>query len=245
MSALTCLKSVILINEMASYRWSDWTAKCASNLISAGSSVASYCLPPFHNLQIFSFPNPISVLTAVPGWAYQNVAIKGTFDVNVALANDEPESTAVTSSPSSTTSSTSTSTSSSSSTSTSASSTASFSSTPSPTSSSPHTGAIAGGVVGGVIGVALLGLIAFLWRRHLARERKSTQNGAWPITGAGTYPSTGGETPLMKENFRQSDALSPTAQAYGSQRPYVSLRIPYFNSNCTFQSVMRICLPFL
>lgn len=102
---------------------------------------------PFNSdaLYYVRFPENIPPETAVPGWAYENVTISNTFNVQDALQNKFPESSAtriiqtLTSLPTSSTSPV-TSTSSSSS------------------GSGSNTGAISGSVVGGVAAVVALSL---------------------------------------------------------------------------------------
>lgn len=96
-----------------------------------------------------------------------------------------------------------------SSTSTSVSTSTTPSSSPSPTKNQSDKGTIVGGVVGSVVAVGLLGLVAFLWRRHLSDASKGTQD-----AGVGVNASTNGEVPTMRQSYVQ--------QAYGTQKLYVS-----------------------
>ena len=143
-----------------------------------------------------SFPTDIPSLTAVPGWAYENVTVTGTFDPQSALADSAPESTAThvqstqTAVGSSGTHS----------------ATASSSAVPSSGGkSSNHAGAIAGGVVGGIVGVALIALVAFLLIRRQKNKRSPSPAGSpimqekmdpqyqpVPYAPTPTSPQTGG-----------------------------------------------------
>ncbi|RPD62059.1 hypothetical protein L226DRAFT_571434 [Lentinus tigrinus ALCF2SS1-7] len=134
------------------------------------------------------YPNPIPPGTAIPSWAFQDVTVKGAFDVAEAeLTGDSPESTAsLSASTTSTTSSSSSSIATMTSSDTPSSSTPSASSaSASPTASaaaesgsgapkSSNVGAIVGGVVGGVIGLILIGsAIFYMLRRQRNLDRKA------------------------------------------------------------------------
>lgn len=168
-------------------------------------------------------PVTIPADTAIPGWAYQNVTITGTFEIGEALANNIPESTAISSASSSTTSSRkATSTLTASLSSSHPSSTSSPSSSVSSSSSSSHTVAIVGGIVGGVVGAAALGVLAFLLGR-----RTSTQSAAMSDRKGTTFLGSQ-TTPLMneKEDSNGSGRFSPPqalTQAYEPPRFYVSI----------------------
>ncbi|KAL5529756.1 hypothetical protein ACEPAG_5741 [Sanghuangporus baumii] len=130
--------------------WSAWSANCPEVFAQA-------------------FPQDIPQDTAVPGWAYDPIPNNGTFDVNQALTDNSPESTATFIQSTNTGTRTATGT---------ASSVAQAGGGDDDGGGS-NTGAIAGGVVGGVVGVALLGLLGFfLYRRKRNQNAKlsSIQN---------------------------------------------------------------------
>ncbi|KAL5511096.1 hypothetical protein ACEPAH_4311 [Sanghuangporus vaninii] len=123
--------------------WSAWSANCPEVFVQ-------------------SYPQDIPQDTAVPGWAYDPIPNNGTFDVNQALADNSPESTATLVQSTNTGTRTTTGT---------ASSIAQADGGDHDDGGGSNTGAIAGGVVGGVVGVALLGLLGFFLYR-----RKRNQN---------------------------------------------------------------------
>lgn len=160
----------------------------------------------------YRFPAGIPSGTVVPGWAFEDVTKSDIFSVSTALADNSPESSSVTNSPSSTSSATNSGTASVSSDSTQSSSSASSeptgSSSPRTTS---HVGAIAGGVVGGIVGIAGLSALAFFLGRRHQRASAATAGPDWPVA-----PITD-ESAGTKYTPPNSDA-----QVYDSVRLYVS-----------------------
>lgn len=203
------------------FRWSDWTQNCTTNVTNVGKYVRVYssCFISCSRVRlIFRFPEAIPADTAVPGWAYENVASNNTFNIQAVLADNSPESTAQSNAPSSTSSGSVTLsvTASVASTTTSSSSSSSSPSATSPSSSSSsHTGAIAGGVVGGLVGAAALGALAFLVGRRMrsgGAGSRSDRQADWRTA------------PVMGEASSKTYSPPPSAAHYDPVRLYVSAR---------------------
>jgi len=154
------------------------------------------------------FLQPIPAGTRVPGWAYADVRVTGTFNVSVAESLDSrPESTGAASPTGSSvpTSRTSPSLGTTSRTASSSGATSSQSNG----SSGSNAGAIAGGVIGGVVGLALIGGIAFFFLR---RRRQSS--GQPPSSAFNTTPYM-----AAPHNPDQNMSYNPSANPFTPVTP--------------------------
>lgn len=151
------------------------------------------------NLQTWnSFPESIPVDTAVPGWAYENVTARDTFDVNSALADNAPESTATDLKTTVT------------GTSSASNGSATSASSGSNNRSGTATRVIAAGTVAGIAGTLLLLMaIRSRARAHSEAMKKGGQDGTGTESGI---------TPLIIENgfsgydFRHASILNPISK---------------------------------
>jgi len=129
--------------------WSSWRENCSASIVTVGQ-----------------WPLNIPQGTAVPAWAFQDVAINNTFNIDLARTDTAPASTYVGSQTATVASG----------------STSGSSSSPTASSSShkSNAGAIAGGVIGGIAALVLLGILIFLlYRRY--KERHNNVEGISPV----------------------------------------------------------------
>ncbi|KAF8692764.1 hypothetical protein AX14_002414 [Amanita brunnescens Koide BX004] len=154
---------------------------------------------------LMQYPETVPNDTDIPHWAYLDVAVEGTFDLNLAsLAGDTPESTA----PPSATSTSMSSTSSVSSTSTSLPSSAPTASSASQ-SSKTATSVIAGCVVGGIVGGTFIAALAFWFYKSGMASKLIAQMSA-QTSGQEMLASSGTRLPFQPVPRRPYDPDDPT-----------------------------------
>ncbi|EJD02472.1 uncharacterized protein FOMMEDRAFT_21188 [Fomitiporia mediterranea MF3/22] len=191
-----CLCSTVMFSVMGA------CSTCQNATIITWSSWSSSC----DTVYVATFPMDIPSDTAVPGWAYENVTVTGTFDVNQALQDNSPESTAtfVQQTNSGTrTSGTATGT---------ATSPIGDNDGNSGEKKKTNTGAIAGGVVGGVVGLALIALLIFFLMRRNKNKNKGYANGGANVNLTGsTYGGYNNGLDMVHKDEYQPVPYTPNA----------------------------------